>query len=79
MKQEQLNLKGYKTSELAGVADMDPWAVRDEAYRRSDALRKKLERAKARVASLQAEHDACGYALIAVSRELARFDTGAVN
>lgn len=67
---ERIDFKGYKTSELAAMVDMDAYGVRDEAYRRSDKIRKQLERAKANVARLQAEHDQCGYALIAVSRQL---------
>ena len=69
---ENINFTGYKTSELAQMVDMDVYGVRDEAYRRSDKIRKQLERAKAQVAKLQAEHDQCGYALIAVSRHLAK-------
>jgi hypothetical protein len=67
-----MDMSEYKTSELKTAVDLDVYAVRDEAYRRSDKIRKQLERAKAKVAQLQAEHDECGYALLAVSRELNR-------
>ena len=67
-----LDMSGYKTSELKTAVDLDVYAVRDEAYKRSDKIRKQLERAKSKVAALQGEMDECGYALIAVSRELTR-------
>jgi hypothetical protein len=67
---ETIDFSGYKTSELADMVDRDVYGVREEAYKRSNKIRRQLERAKAQVAKLQSEHDQCGYALIAVSRQL---------
>jgi cell division septum initiation protein DivIVA len=67
-----LDMSGYKTSDLGISVDLDVYAVRNEAYKRSDKILKQLKRAEARVAELQAEMDDCVYALMAVSRELAR-------
>jgi predicted dinucleotide-utilizing enzyme len=53
------------------VADLDHYAVRDEAYRRSDRLVKRLDAAQRRVADIQQELKDCGLAIDAASKQAA--------
>jgi predicted dinucleotide-utilizing enzyme len=64
-----LNLSKYATAELHLVVDLDHYAVRDEAYRRSERIVKRLATAKKRVADLQQELKDCGLAIDAASKQ----------
>jgi len=64
-----LNLSKYATAELRLVVDLDHYAVRDEAYRRSERIVKRLATAEKRVADLQQELKDCGLAIDAASKQ----------
>jgi prefoldin subunit 5 len=64
-----LDLSKYATAELKLVVDLDHYAVRDEAYRRSERLVKRLAAAEKRVSGLQQELKECGLAIDAVSKQ----------
>lgn len=64
-----LDLSKYPTAELRLVADLDHYAVRDEAYRRSEKLVKRLATAEKRVADLQQKLKDCGLAIDAASKQ----------
>jgi hypothetical protein len=64
-----LNLSKYTTAELRLVVDIDHYAVRDEAYRRSEWIVKRLATAEKRVADLQQELKDCGVAIDAASKQ----------
>jgi hypothetical protein len=49
--------------------DIDHYAVRDEAYRRSEWIVKRLATAEKRVADLQQELKDCGVAIDAASKQ----------
>jgi hypothetical protein len=64
-----LDLSKYATAELKLVVDLDHYAVRDEAYRRSGRIVKRLATAEKRVADLQQELKDCGLAIDAASKQ----------
>lgn len=64
-----LNLSKYTTAELRLVVDIDHYAVRDEAYRRSEWIVKRLATAEKRVADLQQQLKDCGMAIDAASKQ----------
>ena len=64
-----LDLSKYATAELKLVVDLDHYAVRDEAYRRSERIVKRLATAEKRVADLQQELKDCGLAIDAASKQ----------
>ena len=64
-----LDLSKYATAELRLVVDLDHYAVRDEAYRRSRRIVKRLATAEKRVADLQQELKDCGMAIEAASKQ----------
>ena len=66
---EPLDLSKYATAELKLVVDLDHYAVRDEAYRRSERIVKRLATAEKRVADLQQELKDCGLAIDAASKQ----------
>jgi hypothetical protein len=65
-----LDLSKYATAELRLVVDLDHYAVRDEAYRRSERIVKRLATAEKRVADLQQELKDCGVASDAASKQV---------
>lgn len=69
-----LDLSKYATAELKLVVDIDHYAVRDEAYRRSPLLAKKLTTAEKQVTALQEELKECGLAIDAASAEARRLN-----
>ena len=64
-----LDLSKYATAELKLVVDLDYYAVRDEAYRRSERLVKRLATAEKRVSDLHRELKECGLAIDAASKQ----------
>ena len=66
---EPLDLSKYATAELQLMVDLDHYAVRDEAYRRSERIVKRLATAEKRVADLQQELKNCGMAIDAASKQ----------
>jgi hypothetical protein len=64
-----LDLSKYPTAELRLVVDLDHYAVRDEAYRRSERLVKRLATAEKRAADLRQELKDCGLAIDAASKQ----------
>lgn len=64
-----LDLSKYATVELKLVVDLDLYAVRDEAYRRSERLVKRLAIAGKRVSDLHQELKECGLAIDAASKQ----------
>ena len=64
-----LDLSKYATAELKLVVDLDHYAVRDEAYRRSERLVKRLATAEKRVSDLHQELKQCGLAIDAASKQ----------
>jgi chaperonin cofactor prefoldin len=64
-----LNLSKYATAELKLMVDLDHYAVRDEAYRRSERLVKRLATAEKRVSDLHQELKECGLAIDAASKQ----------
>jgi hypothetical protein len=64
-----LDLSKYATAELKLVVDLDHYAVRDEAYRRSGRIVKRLATAEKRIANLQQELKDCGLAIDAASKQ----------
>jgi chaperonin cofactor prefoldin len=64
-----LNLSKYATAELRLVVDLDHCAVRDEAYRRSERIVKRIATAEKRVADLQQELKDCGVVINAASKQ----------
>lgn len=64
-----LDLSKYATAELKLVVDLDHYAVRDEAYRRSERLVKRLATAEKRVSDLHQELKECGLAIDAASKQ----------
>mgnify|MGYP003431179468 CR=1 FL=1 len=50
----------YGTHELRQTVRDDPWAVRDEAAKRHNAIAKKIAAAKARITKMQAEMEEIG-------------------
>ena len=66
---EPLDLSKYATAELRLVVDLDHYAVRDEAYRRSERIVKRLATAEKRVADLQQQLKDCGMAIDAASKQ----------
>jgi hypothetical protein len=66
-----LDLSKYATAELKLVVDLDHYAVRDEAYRRSERLVKRLTNAEKRVEGLRQELKDCGLAIDAASKQAA--------
>jgi predicted dinucleotide-utilizing enzyme len=63
-----LDLSKYAT-ELKLAVDLDHYAVRDEAYRRSERLVKRLATAEKRVSDLRQELRECGLAIDAASKQ----------
>lgn len=63
-----LNLTGYRTCELKQVADLDCFAVRDEAYSRQAIALKKLDRLARQRATLLAELAELGLAITAATQ-----------
>jgi hypothetical protein len=63
-----LDLSKYATAELKLAADLDHYAVRDEAYRRSERLVKRLATAEKLVSDLHQELKECGVAIDAASK-----------
>jgi predicted dinucleotide-utilizing enzyme len=64
-----LNLSKYATAELKLMVDLDHYAVRDEAYRRSERLVKRLATAENRDSDLHQELKQCGLAIDAASKQ----------
>lgn len=64
-----LDLSKYATAELKLAVDLDHYAVRDEAYRRSERLVKRLATAEKRVSDLRQELRECGLAIDAASKQ----------
>jgi hypothetical protein len=64
-----LNLSKHATAELKLMVDLDHYAVRDEAYRRSERLVKRLATAEKRVSDLHQELTECGLAIDAASKQ----------
>jgi predicted dinucleotide-utilizing enzyme len=64
-----LDLSKYATAELKLAVDLDHYAVRDEAYRRSERLVKRLATAEKRVSDLHQELKECGLAIDAASKQ----------
>ena len=64
-----LDLSKYATAELQLAVDLDHYAVRDEAYRRSERLVKRLATAEKRVSDLHQELKQCGLAIDAASKQ----------
>lgn len=50
-----MNLTTYTADNLMDTIADDRWSVRDEAARRHEALARKIAKAKARLAALEAE------------------------
>ena len=63
-----LDLSKYAT-ELKLAVDLDHYAVRDEAYRRSERLVRRLATAEKRVSDLHQELKECGLAIDAASKQ----------
>ena len=66
---EPLDLSKYATAELKLMVDLDHYAVRDEAYRRSERLVKRLATAEKRASDLHRELKQCGLAIDAASKQ----------
>lgn len=66
------DLATYTADQVASLADLDPWAVRDEAYRRNTAACKALERAKKALAKAEREIAESVVILDAARREFAK-------
>ena len=49
------DLKTYSAREVAGLADLDKWAVRDEGIRRMELAEKKLAKLRKQLAAAEAE------------------------
>jgi predicted dinucleotide-utilizing enzyme len=64
-----LDLSKYATAELKLAVDLDHYAVRDEAYRRSERLVKRLVTAEKRVSDLRHQLRECGLAIDAASKQ----------
>jgi hypothetical protein len=67
----EMDLTGYKTSELKAVADIDAYAVRKEAELRAEKAAKAYEKAKAAMAKAMAEIEECNAAISAAYEEMA--------
>lgn len=49
------DLKTYSAREVASLADLDKWAVRDEGIRRMELAEKKLAKLRKQLAAAEAE------------------------
>lgn len=49
------DLKKYSASEVAGLADIDRWSVRDEGIRRMELAEKKIARLRKQIAAAESE------------------------
>ena len=49
------DLKNYSANEVASLADLDKWAVRDEGIRRQDLAEKKLAKLRKQIAAVEFE------------------------
>jgi uncharacterized small protein (DUF1192 family) len=59
----KMDMSKYDTHNLKSAVDLDAYAVRDEAYRRSALLCKKIARLNAQLITLNAENEECGRAI----------------
>jgi hypothetical protein len=64
----------FTTYECVNSADLDPWMVRDEGFRRQAAAVKKIERLQRQLAKAQLELTESQKIITAGLRELARMD-----
>ena len=49
------DLKTYSAREVASLADLDKWAVRDEGFRRQELAEKKLAKLRKQIAATELE------------------------
>jgi hypothetical protein len=49
------DLKNYSANEVASLADLDKWAVRDEGIRRQELAEKKLAKLRKQIAAAELE------------------------
>lgn len=49
------DLKTYSAREVASLADLDKWAVRDEGFRRQELAEKKLAKLRKQIAAAELE------------------------
>jgi hypothetical protein len=49
------DLKNYSANEVASLADLDKWAVRDEGFRRQELAEKKLAKLRKQLAGAELE------------------------
>ena len=65
------DLAHMATWEVANLADLDPYAVRDEGFRRQAAAEKKLARLQKQIEAAKAEMAGAAIVINAALRELA--------
>jgi hypothetical protein len=67
----EYEVASYGTHELRQTIRDDPWAVRDEAAKRHNAIAKKVAAAKARIAKMESEMTEIGTVFEAALKEIA--------
>jgi hypothetical protein len=65
------DLQKMTAAEVAGLADLDFYAVRDEGFRRQELAEKKIAKLKKQLAAAQAEMESAGKIITAALAEQA--------